>query len=174
MAACERWIQGSGGTYRLEQRQRLEAPREEVFAYFADPYNLEETTPDRLAVEVETVDPTEIGLDACIRYRLKFHGLPLGWTSRVTRWEPPELFTDSQEEGPYARWVHEHRFLGTGEETLAIDRVRYRPPAGLLGRLAHSLHLKRDLEAIFEHRADKLADRFGEPEVAEELDFRKL
>ncbi len=41
--------------------------------------------------------------------------------------------------------------------TLIRDRVRYAIPYGPLGRLAHRLFVRRDLERIFDYRATAFA-----------------
>jgi ligand-binding SRPBCC domain-containing protein len=40
------------------------------------------------------------------------------------------------------------------------DRVEYELPLGLLGRLAHRLLVRRQLEGIFRHRARVIAGLF--------------
>ena len=36
-----------------------------------------------------------------IEYRLKIRGIPIGWRSRITTWDPPHCFVDDQVRGPY-------------------------------------------------------------------------
>jgi ligand-binding SRPBCC domain-containing protein len=156
----EREIRREGDGYVLRQEQVLEAPREEVFPFFADPGNLEAITPDRLRFRI-TEAPERMAPGARIRYRLRLHGVPVSWTSRIAAWDPPTSFADVQGAGPYRRWEHVHAFVPEGDGTRVVDRVRYALPMGPLGRLAHPV-VRRDLHAIFEHRADVLAERFGE------------
>ena len=40
------------------------------------------------------------------------------------------------------------------------DRVEYELPLGVLGRLAHRLFVRRQLEGIFRHRARVIAELF--------------
>ena len=47
---------------------------------------------------------------ALIEYRLKLHGLPLSWLTRIEEWVPGERFVDAQLAGPYALWHHTHEF----------------------------------------------------------------
>jgi ligand-binding SRPBCC domain-containing protein len=44
------------------------------------------------------------------------------------------------------------------------DRVEYELPLGLLGRLAHEVLVRRQLERIFRHRARVIAELFPPPE----------
>ena len=90
--------------------------------------------------------------------RLRLHGVPIHWRTRIDTWEPPTRFTDFQEQGPYKLWEHTHTFEPDGENASIIhDRVRYAIPYGPLGSLAHVLFVRRDLERIFDFRRDAVA-----------------
>ena len=67
-------------------------------------------------------------------------------------------FEDTQLSGPYAKWVHTHRFVGDGRFTTVEDSVVYALPFGPLGRIAHPLG--RQLERVFEYRQSVLARLF--------------
>ena len=49
-------------------------------------------------------------------------------------------------------WHHEHRFEETRGGVLMTDRVSYKLPLGILGRLAHVLFVKNQLKQIFTYR----------------------
>lgn len=160
-------------TWELRTRLRLPRPRPEVFAFFADAGNLEALTPPFLRFHIETPRPVELRPGALIEYRLRVHGLPIRWKTRITAWEPPSRFVDEQLRGPYRLWVHEHTFEDApGGGTFVNDRVRYRPP---FGRLANWLVVERDVRSIFRYRSEALLRLFGgrpedvEPVVVERL-----
>ncbi|MGA3090182.1 MAG: hypothetical protein ABSD75_16340 [Terriglobales bacterium] len=50
-------------------------------------------------------------------------------------------------------WHHEHRFLAEGNGTRIADEVQYLLPLGVRGSIAHALRVRKDVEAIFAHRA---------------------
>lgn len=148
----------------LQREQRLDRPRDEVFAFFADASNLEALTPPLLAFEVLTPRPIEMAAGTRIHYRLRVHGVPLRWLTEIREWAPPERFVDAQLHGPYSVWEHTHEFEPLpGGATLIRDTVRYRPILGPLGGLALPL-VRRDLRAIFDFRRDAVARLLGSGE----------
>jgi hypothetical protein len=92
-------------------------------------------------------------LGSLIRYRLRWHGLPIRWTTEISQWNPPYGFVDRELRGPYALWNHEHRFASQEKGTKMNDRVTYVLPLGILGKWTHSIAVKRDVEKVFDFRA---------------------
>ena len=142
----------------LEREQRIAAPPEDVFPFFEDAYNLEAITPPFLGFRVVTPRPIEMRAGALIEYRLKLHGLPVRWKTRIESFDPPHTFVDVQLSGPYRLWHHTHVFEPDGRGgTVMRDRVRYALPLGPVGRLAHMLFVRRDLRRIFDFRQKAVA-----------------
>ena len=146
--------------YELERRQVVPRTPEETFEFFSDPRNLEAITPPWLRFRILSAPPF-LGEGSLLEYRLQLFGIPVGWRTEITRWRPPRSFVDRQLEGPYRLWVHTHRFAAVDGGTEVYDHVRYRVPGGPLARLAQRLLVADWLEAIFEYRAERLAERLG-------------
>ena len=145
---------GVFGHHTLQREQRLDGTPDEVFPFFADAANLEAITPRWLGFEVVTPRPIEMREGTLIEYRLRLHGLPVSWLTRIEEWVPDERFVDMQLTGPYRLWHHTHEFRPHPEGgTLMTDTVRYALPLGPLGALAHRVLVRRDLERIFAFRA---------------------
>jgi ligand-binding SRPBCC domain-containing protein len=144
--------------YQLKTKLWLPASCPSVFALFADAFKLEDLTPPFLGFRVVTPEPIDMKLGRLIDYRLKLHGLPIGWRTEITEWEPPFRFEDSQIRGPYSMWIHSHTFEESGSGTLVRDSVRYSVPGG---PLIHALMVKRDLRRIFEYRCAQLPRLLG-------------
>jgi ligand-binding SRPBCC domain-containing protein len=141
----------------LAREQRLPGSPQEVFAFFADAHNLESLTPPLLRFRLVTPAPIAMGRGALIRYRLQVHGVPVSWLTEITEWDPPHRFVDEQLKGPYALWHHTHTFAPAPDGgTLMRDVVRYRVGFGPLGAIANALLVRRDVEAIFDFRAQRI------------------
>jgi len=141
----------------LEQEQRLPAPPDAVFGFFADARNLEAITPPLLRFRVLTPDPIVMRRGTLIQYRLRLRGLPVSWLTSIQEWDPPHRFVDVQVRGPYALWHHTHEFAPDGDGgTIMRDTVRYALPGGPLGALPHALFVRRELAAIFDFRARRV------------------
>jgi ligand-binding SRPBCC domain-containing protein len=140
----------------LTREQILPAPPDDVFGFFADAFNLEAITPAWLRFRVVTPGPIEMAPGTLIEYRLRLHGMPVRWLTRIEIWEPGVRFADVQVRGPYRSWHHTHTFEPHPEGTLVRDTVRYELPLGPLGRLAHAAFVRRDLERIFDFRRERV------------------
>jgi ligand-binding SRPBCC domain-containing protein len=139
----------------------LPHPRGQVFEFFSQARNLEQITPPLLHFHVLTPEPIEMREGTLIDYKLKIHGLPMSWRTKITRWNPPYEFADLQLRGPYKLWDHTHGFLEENGGTRMIDEVRYELPFGPLGDLAHRLMVRRDVEEIFRYRNQVISGLFA-------------
>jgi ligand-binding SRPBCC domain-containing protein len=144
--------------YQLETELWLPRPRVEVFGFFADPANLERLTPGWLRFETITKTPRVITEGVRLDYRLRIHGLPIKWQSKITAWDPPHRFIDQQTKGPYRLWVHEHTFFAHEGGTLVCDNVRYSVFGGLL---VNKFLVAPDLDRIFKYRHKVLQAMFN-------------
>ena len=82
--------------------------------------------------------------------------IPIQWVAIHTEYDPPHLFADRQESGPFAYWYHRHRFLDDGQGgTLLRDEVEYAVPWGVIGRWFGGWLVRRKLEAMFAYRHEK-------------------
>jgi ligand-binding SRPBCC domain-containing protein len=148
-------------TYTLRREQLVPRPLEEVFDFFSDARNLQRITPPWLNFQVLTAGPIDIRPGTLLDYRLKWHGLSIGWRTEIETWKPPHILTDVQIRGPYKLWHHTHTFTAEAGGTRMRDEVNYRLPLGFLGALAHKVGVRRDLERVFDFRQQAIASLFG-------------
>ena len=145
-------------TYRLQTQIWLPQTRAEIFAFFADPQNLERLTPAWLRFVILTRDPIEMKKGTILDYRLKIRGIPMRWQSEIATWDPPTRFVDRQTRGPYTLWLHEHSFTDYEGGTLVGDNVMYAPPGGWI---VQKLLVAPDLQRIFRYRHQVLQELFN-------------
>jgi ligand-binding SRPBCC domain-containing protein len=148
-------------TYSLHRRQLIRRPLQEVFRFFSRPENLAEITPASLGFQMLTPQPIVMKDGAVIDYLITLFGLPLRWRTLITEFSPPHRFVDLQLRGPYAYWHHTHSFVETDDGTIVADEVRYALPFGLLGRAAHTIVIRRQLNHVFDFRARILEQYFS-------------
>jgi ligand-binding SRPBCC domain-containing protein len=145
-------------TFRLQTQLWLPQPRDKIFAFFADPRNLDRLTPEWLKFRIETADTSKIGCGARLDYRLRVHGIPIRWRSEISAWDPPNLFIDRQSKGPYALWIHRHTFVESDGGTIVGDDVEYAVPGGAL---VQKFLVAPDLARIFSYRHRVLEEIFN-------------
>lgn len=146
--------------HHLRRTQVVGRPIDEVFAFFADAANLERITPPELRFRILTPGPIDVREGTLIDYRLSLFGVPFGWRTRISAWQPPVLFVDEQLRGPYREWIHTHTFESVPEGTRLSDHVQYRLPLHPFSAIALPL-VRRQVEHIFDYRARIIADVFG-------------
>ncbi len=145
--------------FRAEQF--VPRPLAEVFDFFSKAENLQELTPAFLHFRILSVAPAPVRKGTLIKYSLRWRIFPIRWTTEIVEWEPPYRFVDVQLKGPYKLWHHEHRFVAEENGTRIIDEVQYQLPFGVFGSIAHSLKVKKDVEAIFVYRTEVVKRLFG-------------
>ncbi len=141
----------------LESRVWLARERAEVFAFFVDPANLPLVTPPALRLRVVS-PPAPMQAGSVYDLRLAWLGIPVSWRAFIREFDAPYRFVDVQVRGPWARWEHRHRFLEEGGGTWVDDRVTYRLPLGLLGRVAHRLLVERQIAVAWAYRNRRLGE----------------
>ena len=146
--------------HRIERSQVIRRPREEVFAFFADAFNLEKITPAFLKFRILNEPPILMEPGTLIDYSLSLHGIPVRWRTRIEEFVPNERFVDVQLKGPYRLWHHTHTFEDHPEGTLVGDQVDYEMPFGILGTIARAIAVRRQLDQIFDYRVQSIDSLF--------------
>jgi len=148
--------------YRLHNKQELSISIEEAWDFFSSPKNLKKITPSYLGFEVTSDNPEKMYPGMIITYIVKpILGIPLKWMTEITQVRKHEFFIDEQRVGPYKLWHHQHLFTETKNGVMMEDIVHYILPLGILGRIAHGLFVKRQLNEIFSHRKQVTDELWG-------------
>lgn len=140
--------------YNFESKQLLKCSMDEAWDFFATPRNLENITPDDFHINITSKPlPEKMFKGQIITYKMQpMPGLNLNWMTEITQIEEKKYFIDEQRSGPYKIWHHEHWFEEVDGGVMMTDKVVYVLPLGILGRIANSLKVGRQIRHIFEHR----------------------
>ncbi len=149
--------------YKLETTQTINSSLDECWQFFSSPKNLKVITPDHMGFEI--IDGAENNMYAgqIIQYYVKpVLGIPLKWVTEITQVKSKEFFIDEQRFGPYKLWHHKHFFKEVDGGVEMRDVIHYALPLGFLGRLAHAIFIKKQLNSIFDYRFKKVNELFNE------------
>ena len=151
--------------YSLSTVQVMPVSLEKAWDFFSRPQNLRDITPSNLGFTIlskyhgDRMYPGQI-----IEYKVSpVLGIPLYWMTEITHVLDGKYFVDEQRFGPYALWHHQHHFRQVAQGVEMTDIVHYKLPLGMLGDIAHSLFVKKQLAHIFEFRRQKVIELFGAP-----------
>lgn len=141
-------------TYTLKRKQVLPISLQDAWNFFSSPANLGAITPPRMHFGIlsQTGD-VNMHEGQVITYKITV--LPLvrmKWVTVITRVVHHSSFTDVQRQGPYSLWEHTHSFREINPGIEMTDEVRYALPLGILGRFAHWLFVRREVNRIFDYR----------------------
>jgi ligand-binding SRPBCC domain-containing protein len=157
--------------YSLKEVQKIPVPLKEAWEFFSHPRNLAVMTPEYLNLRFtnelfgDTIYPGQV-----ITYSVKpLFGIPMLWMTEIKHVRDEAFFVDEQRTGPYAIWHHQHHFREIPGGVEMIDLVHYKIPGWVLGDLANSLFIRKQLKDIFTFRKKKVEEIFGIYTVEEEL-----
>lgn len=151
------------GIYQLRTTQKIPATIGQVWDFISSPRNLKKITPEYMGFEI-TNEPIADVMYAgmIISYKVKpILGVPMNWVTEITHIKEKEYFVDEQRVGTYALWHHQHKISPIEGGVLMEDIVSYRPPMGVLGNIANSLFIHRQLKRIFDYRHTSVEKEFG-------------
>jgi ligand-binding SRPBCC domain-containing protein len=150
--------------YHLKRQQFLPISIDQAWDFFSTPKNLAKITPKHMGFKIVYISGGEKAYSGqIIRYHINvLPGIPVHWVTEITQLKEYSYFIDEQRFGPYALWHHQHHFRAITGGVEMTDEVNYAIPLGLLGRLAHFMFVGREVNRIFDHRYQVLADYFKE------------
>lgn len=142
------------GIYQLHTSQFLAASLEEAWTFISNPSNLKNITPETMGFEVVSKGlPEKMYPGMMITYSVKpLLGIKTTWVTEITHIQEMKYFVDEQRVGPYSIWHHEHHLEPAEGGVLMRDIVTYKPPLGMLGRIANRLIIRKKLREIFQYR----------------------
>ena len=139
-------------THFLKSQIQINKPISEVFHFFSKAENLNLLTPPELNFKIVTPLPIVLTCGAVIDYRIQLSGFPFSCKTEITSWNPPYQFVDTQLQGPYETWIHEHRFESKDTYTIMHDLVEYRAKGWIFEPLIQRFFVAKRVKEIFEYR----------------------
>lgn len=151
------------GIHTLLVRQKLPISMDSAWEFFSKPANLARITPEHMGFRITSVLVNEEMFPGqIISYKVyPFKGISTNWVTEITHVMDYKYFVDEQRFGPYAMWHHEHWFRAIRGGVEMTDRISYKVPFGILGRILEKILIRKQLKAIFEYRYRKLIEFFG-------------
>lgn len=148
--------------YQLYKTQIVNGSIKEIWDFISSPKNIKEITPDFMGFEITSKNLSErMYPGMIISYTVKpLLGMKMIWVTEITHVEEMRYFVDEQRIGPYSMWHHQHLIEPAGQGVLMTDIVSYSPPFGILGALANSIFISKQLDTIFNYRENILEKLF--------------
>ena len=148
--------------YSLKTVQILPITLDAAWDFFSSPKNLSSITPANMGFNIiskhhgEKMYPGQL-----IEYKVSpVLNIPLYWMTEITHVEDKKYFVDEQRFGPYSMWHNQHHFKVVDGGVEMTDIVHYKLPFWLLGDIANSLFVQKQLKGIFDYRYAKVEQLF--------------
>ena len=149
--------------FQLIKKQFLKTDLETIWDFASSPKNLKEITPDHMLFDITSKNlPEKMYPGMIITYKVSpFLNIKMNWVTEITQVKDKHFFVDEQRMGPYSMWHHQHFFEEQDGGVMMTDIVSYIPPFGILGVIANSILIKRQLESIFDYRFKVMDKKFN-------------
>lgn len=134
-----------------ERSVEISATAEELFRFHENPRNISKIAPASLRVEsVECEASARAG--GVFKIHASQFGLPIRWTGKWERVEPPRLLLDTALDSPFAVWRHSHIFEEAPGGSRMTDRVEFLLKGGWFGGLVSRLAMPVFFAGMFRAR----------------------
>lgn len=149
--------------YNIQSKINIPISLEEAWNFFSQPKNLSKITPKEMGFNITSKNlAEEMYPGMIITYKVSpLFGLKLDWMTEITQVNKHKHFVDEQRVGPYKIWHHQHHFKAIKGGVEVTDIVDYVVPFGILGKIAHPIIVKPQLNKIFQFREERIVELFG-------------
>lgn len=145
---------------RFVKASRIAAPVRTVFGFHERPEALARLTPPWEASEV-IVPPTSLAVGTVVVLVSRLGPLRMRMEAEHVFYERDVEFRDRIRRGPFASWLHRHRFFGEGESTVLVDDIAYALPLAPLSDFADALVVRPRITRMFDYRHAETARAVG-------------
>lgn len=144
---------------------RIARPAEDVFRWHLRPGAFARLQPPWEKVELRGGHPG-VSEGSRVSVSTSFAGIPQTWVVEHRDIEPGRRFRDVMQRGPFAQWVHTHRFEAAGPDACElVDDIEYTLPLGGLGNLLGGHLVRRRLERMFTYRHEVTRADLEDPQA---------
>lgn len=140
---------------RYEHDTVIDAPRDVVWDWHTRDGAFERLAPPWEALESVSAPP-DLSPGARRVFRFPLGPIKGEWVAEHTELVEGERFVDRMVRGPFAAWLHTHRFVTEGDRTVVRDQVDYAVPMGALGRLVAGAMVRSTVRRMFQAREVRL------------------
>lgn len=142
---------------QLEFKQFLPLNAEEAWDFFSNPANLGKITPKEMNFVITSKMPEKVYPGLIITYKVSpLLGIPMTWVTEITQVKEPHFFVDEQRSGPYHIWHHEHHFQTVENGIMMTDKLLYKVPFGIFGKILDYMFIQKKVDGIFSFRKSVL------------------
>ncbi|MFN7147696.1 MAG: SRPBCC family protein, partial [Myxococcota bacterium] len=134
-----------------ERRLPVSVPAEALHDWHARPGALQRLVPPWEKVELVRISGTLADMRVVMRMHV-MGPLRQTWEAFHDDHVPGRRFRDVQLRGPFARWVHTHRFEPAPTGSELVDHIDYTLPLGPLGALFGGGFARARIARMFEFR----------------------
>ncbi|MEP6713469.1 MAG: SRPBCC family protein [Ferruginibacter sp.] len=162
--------------YSLKTVQIIPVSLDKAWSFFSNPANLQAITPQNLGFKIISEHHgDDMYAGQVIEYKVKpVMNIPIYWMTEITHVEDKKYFVDEQRFGPYSLWHHQHHFKEIPGGVEMTDIVHYKLPFWVLGDIANSLFVKKQLNEIFEYRFKVVEKMFPDVSNVQSSNVRGL
>ncbi|WP_346290635.1 SRPBCC family protein [Sphaerothrix gracilis] len=136
---------------QFEYSSLINAPVVAVWRFHERPDVLDLLTPPWQPVQVIRREGG-LAVEAITEFRLFLGPVPITWLARHVACEEFRLFTDIQEQGPFASWRHRHLFASQGDKTRLTDSIEYSLPLDVVTEPLMGWLIQQQLKSLFRYR----------------------
>lgn len=115
------------------------------------------------------VPPRSLEVGTVVVLRTHLGPLPMRLEAEHVHYERGVEFRDRMRRGPFAHWLHRHRFFDEGDASVLVDDVTYALPFEPFSAPADALVVRPRLARLFAYRHAETARALGVA-APEELD----
>lgn len=133
-----------------------------VFLFHRKVQNLKLVTPQKIEIDDQSTPLLE--KDTSLKFSMPIGKFKLSWKGRISEYELNVCFVDAHSKGPFRLWRHAHQFVSLAGGTQIEEKIEFRLPLGIVGRILGTHYTHNKLKELFRYRNQKLVQILAKTE----------